>query len=76
MPSSLEPGPGAAQPKPNVRKTLDTTFWLIVTFKEWRRDKNPGARIFVGARCQGYPRGGSQASLGEKISVVLATAAN
>ena len=25
MPSPLEPVPGAAQPKPNVRKTLDTT---------------------------------------------------
>ena len=26
MPSPLEPVPGAAQPKPNVRKTLDTTL--------------------------------------------------
>jgi hypothetical protein len=25
VPSPLEPGLGAAQPKPNVRKTLDTT---------------------------------------------------
>ena len=25
VPSPLEPVPGAAQPKPNVRKTLDTT---------------------------------------------------
>jgi membrane fusion protein, hemolysin D len=26
VPSPLEPAPGAAQPKPNVRKTLDTTL--------------------------------------------------
>jgi hypothetical protein len=26
VPSPLEPVPGAAQPKPNVRKTLDTTL--------------------------------------------------
>ena len=46
MPSPLESVPGAAQPKPNVRKTLDTThegdrFWIALSYAGDGPQENP-----------------------------------